>query len=471
MDRGASWTEVLAQGRGPRFALICLGVWLNAADSLVTATVMPSVGRSLGGYAYFGWATAVYLLGSVLAGASSGLLARKFGLRLATVAAAAIYAIGCVISAGGPNIASFLIGRVLQGIGGGWVVGFSSVAIGLMFPNRTLPRVYAAITSVWGVASLLGPLVGGVFADAGLWRWAFWSFAAQGVAMAGAAAFLLPKGEAVTREAPMAWSQLALIALGVAAIGLADVASGPGGSGALTVVGAGLLLAMVWYDERAVVRLLPRGSGNLATAVGAGYAAQFLMTAASMGYSIYGPALLQTLAGLRPLAAGYVTAIEAAAWTVAGLAVSGLVGRWPGRLIRLGSVLALAGVAASAIVFPRGDVGPIAAAGVLLGAGFGLSWAFMSQRILVSLSTGERALGAAGITTVRLTGSAAGAAVAAAAANLAGVSHRLTAATARSAGLWVFIVAVPIAAAAVAAAWRLGGIAPPKDSAATPVLT
>src|SRR5579872_981204 len=94
-----SWADVLAEGRFPRFALICLGVWLNAADSLITATIMPSVGRSLGGYPYFGWATAGYLLGSVMAGASSGLLAQRFGLRRATAAAAGLYAVGCVMSA------------------------------------------------------------------------------------------------------------------------------------------------------------------------------------------------------------------------------------------------------------------------------------------------------------------------------------------------------------------------------------
>ena len=75
-----SWADVFADGRLPLFALICLGVWLGAADSLVTATIMPSVGADLGGYAYFGWATAGYLLGSVLAGASSGLLAQRYGL-------------------------------------------------------------------------------------------------------------------------------------------------------------------------------------------------------------------------------------------------------------------------------------------------------------------------------------------------------------------------------------------------------
>src|SRR5258707_5708017 len=116
--KSGSWTDVLAEGRLARFVLICLGVWLNAADSLVTATIMPSVGRALGGYAYFGWATAGYLMGSVLAAASSGVLALRLGLRLATAAAALLYAGGCVMSAVSPEIFTFLVGRILQGIGG-----------------------------------------------------------------------------------------------------------------------------------------------------------------------------------------------------------------------------------------------------------------------------------------------------------------------------------------------------------------
>ena len=90
-----TWADLLGEGRLPRFALICLGVWLNAADSLVTATIMPSVGRELGGYGYFSWATAGYFVGAILAGASAGRLSELFGLRRATAVAGLIMVAGC----------------------------------------------------------------------------------------------------------------------------------------------------------------------------------------------------------------------------------------------------------------------------------------------------------------------------------------------------------------------------------------
>ena len=451
-----SWVDVLGEGRLPRFILICLGVWLNAADSLITATIMPSVGRSLGGYPYFGWATAGYLLGSVLAGASSGVLALRFGLRSATAVAALIYAGGCALSALAPEIFTFLAGRILQGVGGGWVVGLCSAAIGLLFANRLLPRVYSAVSSVWGIAVLVGPLLGGVFADAGSWRAVFWLFALQGVAVAAAARLMLPTADRANAAHAVAWRQLGLIAAGVTLIALADLVGDFAATVALTGLGVVAFLLALRLDGRSAVRLLPRGSGDLRTAHGAGYATMFLLNAAAMGLPVYGPAVLQTLRGVSALIAGYVVGAEALFWTAVSLPVAGLTGVWPGRLIRFGAATIAAGLAACALVFDDSHLGLVVLAAGVVGAGFGLSWAFISQRILGDLVETERTIGGAGIATVRLTGAAAGSALAAAVANLAGFAHGFTEPAARTAGVWVFVAALPIAGLACLTAWRLG---------------
>ena len=184
----------------------------------------------------------------------------------------------------------------------------------------------------------------------------------------------------------------------------------------------------------------------------------FLLNAAAMGLPVYGPAVLQTLRGLSALVAGYVVGAEALFWTAASLPVAGLVGPWPGRLIRVGSLAILAGLALSALVFAAGHLAWVVFAAGLVGTGFGLSWAFVSQRILGDLDGDERAIGGAGIATVRLTGAAAGSAMVAAVANLAGFAGGFSAPAARLAGVWVFAAALPVAGLACLTAWRLGSL-------------
>ncbi len=452
----ASWADVVGGGRLPSFVLICLAVWLSAADSLVTATIMPSVGRSLGGYAYFGWATAGYLMGSVLAAASSGVLAVRFGLRSATAAAALVYAGGCVLSAAAPEIFTFLSGRLLQGIGGGWLAGLSQVAIGLLFANRLLPRVYASISSVWGVAVLIGPLLGGLFADAGSWRAVFWVFAVQGAIVAAAAGIMLPAAEAAAAAQAVAWRQLTFIAIGITLIAVADLAGDFVQVAALISLGVGAFMFALRLDARGAVRLFPLGSGDPRTIHGAGYATLFLYYVATMGLTVYGPAVLQTLRGVSALAAGYVVSAEALFWTAVSLPVAGLTGRWPSRLIRLGAVAIFVGLASCAAVFDDGDLALVVLAAGLTGVGFGLSYAFITQGILGALTDEERAIGGAGIATARLTGAAAGSALAAAVANLAGFANGFSAPAAQAAGIWVFLAALPVAGLACLSAWHMG---------------
>jgi hypothetical protein len=112
-------------------------------------------------------------------------------------------------------------------------------------------------------------------------------------------------------------------------------------------------------------------------------------------------------------------------------------------------------VAVSAFAFPPGSLAGVLLSGTLLGAGFGVAWAFLAQKVLATTPEAERAVGAAGMSTVRLTGSAAGAALCAAVANLAGFSGGFTPEAAVRAGLWVFVASLPFALAGAWASWRM----------------
>ena len=454
-----SWADLLAEGRLPRFALICLGVWLNAADALVTATIMPSVGAQLGGYGYFSWATAGYLVGAILAGASSGRVAELFGLRAATAIAGVIMAVGCVMSALAPEVGTFLAGRLIQGLGSGWISGFAMVAIALMFPERHLARVFAAVTFVWGIATVLGPLFGGLVVETGNWRDVFWLFALQAAVFSAAAPLLLAGAASGGKGPGVPWTQLLVLGLGVAAIAVADVVKSPGLSIGLVGLGLLILAAVIWIDARARVRLLPHRAGDLTTVCGAGYFAMFALTAASMGFSIYGPPILQRLRGFSPLWAGYAIGAESLAWTAAAMAVASAGAAWDRRWTRLGALCLVASLVILAASLGEGPFAWVLLGGSLMGAAFGLSWAFMSRRVLAALSDEDRAIGSSAITAVRQTGAAAGAAISGVAANLCGLSEGLTTAGARSASMWVFVSVIPLALIGAWATFRLTGSA------------
>jgi MFS family permease len=446
------WAELLAHDL-PRLVLLCVGVWLNAADSLVTATIMPSVARDIGGYAEFAWGVAGFMLGAVVATASAGRLSERLGLRVGMACSAAVYVIGCALSASAPHILAFLLGRLVQGVGAGWIVGLCFVAVRVSFPQALWAKVFAAIAGVWGVATVLGPLVGGVFA--GHWRLAFWAFAAQAAVFGVAAPLGLKRDGPREPSNGLATAQLVALAASTLLIAVAGVLARPLASAGLVLAGLALLGLMLRMDARARVQLLPRAACDLRTVTGSGYAMIFCLFAASIVFSVFGPAMLQSIDGLSPLAAGYVIATESIGWTVMALMVSNLQGHREDLAIRGGAVAIMLGIAALALTLPHRSVPAIAAAGLLMGAGFGLMWSLASRRILASVPEAEATLGASALPTMQVIGNITGAAVAGVLANLLGLSQGFDAATAIHAAPWLFGAFAPIAGLGALAAFRL----------------
>ncbi len=451
------WRDLMSGGRGPMAALLLLGIWLNAADALVTVTLMPSVAVSLGGYAYFAWAAGGFMLGGIVASASSGFLATRLGLKRALVIAGAAYLFGCVASAAAPNIWVFLAGRLVQGVGAGWIVGLCFVVIGVVFPMRLAIRMFAALSGVWGAATLLGPLVGGVFATLGLWRWAFWAFAIQAVLFVVGVVALLPaaeRGETASAGAP--WLQLALVAAGVLCIAVAGVT--PGARSVGLILGGAVILGLIpWVDGRAKVRLLPHAATNVLSASAAGYAAIFLLSAGSIPHTVYSPILLQRIHRVTPLVAGYVVTAEAMGWSAVAVVVGGVALARQGALIRIGGAIVALGLVGLAFTVGHASLWLVAFAAAAMGAGFGMSFAFMSGRIIEGLDDeGERALASSAVPTVQALGNAVGAALAGVAGGLLGLGRPFSAATASHAAFPLFAAFVPLMLLGALAAWRLG---------------
>ncbi|WEK45836.1 MAG: MFS transporter [Candidatus Andeanibacterium colombiense] len=444
-DRAAGWRELGSAHLLPKLLIILLGVWMNAADALVTATIQPSVAADLGGYAAFSWAVAGFLIGSVVAGASSGRVAEIFGLGRAAAFAGVVFAVGCLMSAWAPEIWTFLGGRLVQGIGSGWFSGFGMVAIAQLFPERQIARVFAIIAATWGVATLLGPMVGGLFAEAGNWRAVFWIFLAQAALYAVLAPILFRKAHMESEHNSVPLPQLLAVAVGISMIALADLAEAQVGSLALIFGGFAVMTLVFAIDAKAKVRLLPHRAGDPRTVVGAGYLSIFAAAGASMPFTIYAPPIFQQLKAYSPLQAGYVVASLALTWTVVAMSISHVVSGKEGPWIRRGTALIALAAVAQALTVPTLALAWVIPSGALMGAGFGMSTSLTNRVLLRSLLKEDQAIGSAALMTTRQIGGAVGAALAGVIANMIGFAHGITDVTARGAAGNVFYAAIPMA--------------------------
>jgi MFS family permease len=456
-SRPAGWADLLGQGRAPVLVLVMLGCWVVAADALVVATILPSVGASLDGFAWFGWAASLFMTGIVVASASSGWLAERIGLRAAMMLSGGGFALGCALSAAAPGIGLFLAGRAVQGCAAGWLIGLIYVTIAILFPGRHLPRVFALLTSIWGVATFAGPLLGGLFAEAGAWRGVFWLFAGQGLLFTAASLFLIPPQIPRDNGAKLPIRALLLLASGIAALSSAAVVRGLWPAAGLVTAGILLVVAAVATDRASTEGVVPRRAADPSFPLGAAYLTYFCATAAGTSFALYGPALLQHRTGLGALETGYIVATEALAWTTAALCVSGASEAWRSRLIVIGPAAILAGTVSLTLLVASGSLAAIAFAGATLGAGFGLCFSFIGQRVIGAFDEASRARGSAAISAARNSGGALGAATAAIGANAAGLGDGLSEGNADLIAWAAFGSGIPFALAGLLFAIRLAG--------------
>ena len=458
MSETARWRELLAADVWPPVALFCFGIWLHAADATLIATILPVAVDEIGGLRIVNWAVALYELGTITAGAVTGLLVARVGVSGVQILGAIAYAAGCALSALAPSMEVLVVGRLFQGLGGGSMIAIAYVGIASLFPSRLTPRLWALISAVWGSSALAGPMIGGWFAEADMWRGAFWAFASQ----AGVLALLAPMIISRQPRAATAPPRERLPILRVAALAAAVLAITVAGlqtalSPTLALIGGGLVgLALVFlWDRRGPDRLYPRDLWSLGHPVSAGLLAMILLSVGTVAFTTYGPILLYRLHDTPPLVTGYILASGSVGWSVAAVLSSSVSRRREGLVIRLGTLLICVSSTALVLLVANGPVLAIALVFFLQGSGFGLSWAHLTRRLVTSAPAGESAKVSAAVPALQRLGYAIGAALCGTIANQAGLADDAAAPTIANVATWLLVLSVPVVMFGAFWAWRL----------------
>ena len=220
--RASDWQELFRPELAAFTVILNLGIGLHAVDVFVISTVMPTVVKDIGGHSFYAWSTMLYMVASIVGAASGGPLKAALGPRKGYVLGGLLFLMGSAACGASPTMLVLLIARTVQGYGGGLLLAQSMGLISELYPPALRTRILATVSGVWGVAALVGPLVGGVFAELGWWRGAFWASVPIILWFTARAWQTLPRVTAVTAVPPFPIRRIALLTLGVLCAGAAD---------------------------------------------------------------------------------------------------------------------------------------------------------------------------------------------------------------------------------------------------------
>ncbi|WP_448953128.1 MFS transporter [Labrys neptuniae] len=451
----ARWREIAAGRYAGATATLCLGVALFAFNSFLVSTALPSAIDELGGASLISWSVSLYLILAILGGAMAALLKARHGARATLIGAALIFTAGSLLAGLAPAMPVLLVGRALQGFGEGLIAAVCYALIPEIFPSRLVPKVFGAEAMVWAVAAFGGPAVAGIISETVSWRAAFLVNVPLSLVFIALVLKVVPKAE---REAATALPlvQLGAIGAGMAAVMIADVASGSAAAPLLLVLAALFYVGAVHSDRRSPARLFPKDAFRIGTPIGLGLWIVFLMPMAQSAGSVYLVYLIQHLWGYGATLAGALNAVMAVCWSLTAIAVASIASQAARRrLIWLGPLFLLLGLGAILIALRRTDIVLLVGGQVLIGSGFGVSWGYLSQGLMEAAPAEERNRTSALLPTLQSAAYAIGAALLGFVANANGAGSATTAPELQQAMLAVFSLAVLIAVPGVFAGLKL----------------
>ncbi|MSP82330.1 MAG: MFS transporter [Alphaproteobacteria bacterium] len=456
------WRDLLFGRWAPVAWTLSLGTGMHATAWYILATALPSAVADVGGAHLVSWIVSIYLIASIVSGSASGLLKARLGSRPLLLAATAVFIAGTVLAAGAPTMWLVIVGRVLQGAGEGVIWAVSAMLVKDLFPLAAVPSMYGVLAVVWALAAVIGPLLSGVLTEAVSWRGALLSMVPFAILYAGMVAFILPPVAPSRAGQRFPLGRLLVIGLGVVALSVGGTQARVEAAFAALVLAVLIVAVALRADARSAVPLFPRRLLSTRAAAPLGIWILTLMFCAEAAVSVYGALLVQTLFGASPVVAGYVLAIVAFAWTVTALLTARLSGPSADGAIVAGPLLLVIGLTGLALALDAMSFTGVCVTFAVIGAGFGVAYTFVTQRVLGGAADNESDVTAGALPTLESAGAAFGAALAGLAGNLAGIAALGEIATVRDAAVWVIAIATLLALPAVVGAVALVRLVPAR---------
>lgn len=367
---------------------LMLAMMLAAMDTTIVSTAIPQIVGDLGGFALFTWVFSIYLLAQTVTIPIYGKLADLFGRKPVLMVGSLIFLLGSAASALAWDMASLVVFRGLQGLGAGSIMATVNTLAGDLYSVRERARVQGWLSSVWGVAAVVGPLLGGALAEYASWRWIFLINLPIGAwALALIAHFLHEEPQHRRHRIDYAGAALMLCAGCVLIFGLLEGGqawpwwSVPGvGVFALAAV---LIAATAWVERRAAEPVMPGWLWRDRVLAGTNLS-MIGMGLVLMGPNAYLPTFGQSVLGLGAIAAGFVLASMSIGWPLASSLSGSLYLRIGFRDAGVAGAVLMVLAALGFLALPDPEpVWLLVLDQVVLGAGFGL----LSTPLLVGVQS------------------------------------------------------------------------------------